>query len=98
MSSRIGRCAFCGAPVEILGHVGRLEECPACRRDLHACLQCRLYDRSFHNQCRESQAGSVADKERSNFCEFFEFGRDATSELEKAEASKRQLDALFKAR
>lgn len=90
------RCAFCGAEVEVIDRVGRLDECAVCKRDLHACLQCRLYDRSYHNQCRESQAAFVADKERSNFCEFFELGRDGLSEREKAEASKRKLEELFK--
>jgi len=90
------RCAFCGADVEVIGRVGRRDECPACGRDLHACMQCRHYDRSFHNQCREPQAATVGDKESSNFCEFFEFGRDEMSEREKAEASKRHLEDLFK--
>lgn len=89
-------CAFCGTNIEIEGRVGRADECPNCGRDLHACLQCRLYDRSYHNQCRETEAGCVTDKERSNFCEFFEFGRDAESEKAKAEASKKSLDELFK--
>lgn len=96
MAEYTAKCAFCGADVEVLGRVGRQEECPACRRDLHACLQCRLYDRSFHNQCREPQAAYVADKERSNFCEFFEFGRDAVSERERAEASRKKLEELFR--
>jgi len=91
------RCFFCGAEIEILDRkVGRQEECPSCRRDLHACLQCRFYDRSYHNQCRENQAQIVSDKERSNFCEFFEFGRDAQGEKKAVEDSKKKLEDLFK--
>ena len=90
------RCAFCGAEVEVVGRVGRQDECAACKRDLHACLQCRLYDRSYHNQCRESQAAYVADKERSNFCEFFELGREVASERAAMDAAKKKLDDLFK--
>lgn len=89
-------CVFCGKEVEIIGRVGRLNECPACRRDLHSCLQCRLYDRSYHNQCRESQSGYIADKERANFCEFFEFGRDAKMENIAAHDAKRKLNDLFR--
>lgn len=89
-------CAFCGGSVEVEGRVGRLEECPSCGRDLHACLQCRFYDRSFHNQCRESQSGYVTDKERSNFCEFFELGRDVEKEKKNVEDAKEKLKKLFK--
>ena len=92
------RCAFCGSEVEVIDRVGRLDECPTCHRDLHACLQCRLYDRGSHNQCRESQAGYVGDKERANFCEFFTFGRDVAPEKGDWSASKRELEALFKKR
>ena len=92
----MSRCAFCGAEVEVIDRVGRLDECPSCKRDLHACLQCRLYDRSAHAQCRESQAGYVADKERSNFCEFFVFGRDATRERADEGDAKKKLESLFK--
>jgi len=59
-------------------------------------MQCRFYDRSSHNDCRENQAAMVGDKERSNFCEFFEFGRDATVEKSAADDSKKKLDELFK--
>jgi len=91
------RCVFCGAEVEIIDRkVGRMDECPSCKRDLHACLQCRFYDRSYHNQCRENQAAQVADKEKSNFCEFFEFGRDSEGENRAAGDARRKLEDLFK--
>ncbi|MFH0798955.1 MAG: hypothetical protein V2A66_02095 [Pseudomonadota bacterium] len=96
MTKVIFPCAFCGAPVELEGRAGRSAECPSCRRDIHCCLQCRFCDRSYHNQCRESQAGYISDREQSNFCEFFEFGRDAVSEKKKAMDSKNKLEELFK--
>ena len=91
-----GKCAFCGSDVEIEGRVGRRDECPQCKRDLHSCLQCRFYDRSYHNQCRESQAEYVGDKERSNFCDYFQFGRESEGEKSAAEDAKRKLEGLFK--
>jgi hypothetical protein len=91
------RCVFCGAEVEIIDRkVGRMDECPSCKRDLHACIQCRFYDRSYHNQCRENQAGQVADKEKSNFCEFFEFGRDSEGERRAVDDARHKLKDLFK--
>ena len=89
-------CVFCGKENEIVGPVGRLAECIHCKRDLHACLQCKLYDRSYHNQCREPGSPYVSDKERSNFCEFFEIGRDVENEENVQSAAKKKLGGLFK--
>jgi len=89
-------CVFCGKPVDLEVKIGRLHECPSCGHYLHACLQCRFYDRSYHNECREIQARQVGDKENANFCEFFEFGRDVAKEKSKVEETKSKLDALFK--
>ena len=66
-------CHFCGAPLDPKMRVVRDAECPKCGRDLHACVQCRHYDRHAHNQCREPQAEWCPDKDKANFCEFFEF-------------------------
>ena len=90
------RCVFCGKEVEIIDRVGRLEECPHCSRDLHSCVQCNLYDRSYHNDCRENQSPYVSDKERANFCEFFKFGRDVQSQNKEIDESKKKLENLFK--
>jgi hypothetical protein len=96
MSIKTGKCAFCGAEVEIIDRVGRLEECTGCGKYLHSCLQCKLYDRSFHNQCRESQAPYVSDKENANFCEFFEFGREVEAEKKNIGDAKKKLESLFR--
>jgi len=92
----MGKCTFCGSSIEIEGRVGRRDECTKCHRDLHACLQCSLYDRTYHNQCRETQSQCISDKESSNFCEHFQFGRDSKNEDKEVEDSKKKLDELFK--
>jgi len=55
--------------------IPRDAECAGCGRDLRCCRQCRHYDLSRNNQCRESEAELVVEKDRRNFCEFFEFTR-----------------------
>ena len=61
-------------------------------------LNCRLHDSGANNQCREPQAEWVTDKDKANFCEFFEFldasqpGRASGSGLGGARAA---FDALF---
>ena len=89
-------CVFCGKEVVLEFKIGRLHDCPYCGKYLHCCLQCRFYDRSYHNECRENQAQIVADKENANFCEFYEFGRDIKMENKKIEETKNKLEGLFK--
>lgn len=49
----------------------RGDECPFCHADLHVCKACNFYESGAHNDCRESSAELVLDKERSNFCDYF---------------------------
>ncbi len=77
--------------------IGRLEECPACRTDLHVCRMCEFYDPRVARSCREPIAEEVQDKERSNFCGYFKarsgtFGAQDSGEAAQARA---RLDALF---
>ncbi|HEY2485146.1 MAG TPA: hypothetical protein VGI36_08350 [Candidatus Binataceae bacterium] len=64
-------CFFCGREIETRERVGFRDTCPGCDRPLHACRNCDFYDWTYHNQCRETQADRVVDKERANFCEYF---------------------------
>jgi hypothetical protein len=50
----------------------RTEECRACRAELRVCRMCRFYDISKAKQCAEPVADPVGDKERANFCGYFE--------------------------
>ena len=49
----------------------RGDECPLCHADLHVCKACDFYESGAHNDCRESSAEFVNDKERGNFCDYF---------------------------
>lgn len=90
------KCVHCNFEVEIIDRVGRQDSCEKCGRDLHSCMQCRFYDRSAHNQCRETLSMYITDRERGNFCEFFEMGRDVSAEKVAVDDAKKKLDALFK--
>lgn len=98
MASR--QCQFCGAAVTVSDPVPRDSSCESCRHDYRACRQCRHYDTSRNNSCRETEAELVEDKERRNFCEFFDFNpapyrgpaRDANREAQ----ARAKLDSLFK--
>lgn len=75
----------------------RRDTCPSCDADLHTCLNCRHYDESAYNQCRESQAERVLDKDRSNFCDYFAWGSSQGGQRSNDRAEQlKKLDDLFK--
>lgn len=50
-----------------------------------------------HHECREPTAEWVADKERGNFCGYFEpFGGERTDAADEVAFAKAKLEALFK--
>jgi len=97
------QCQSCGAPVTIAAPIPRDSECDACRHDLRCCRNCRHYHTSYKNSCKETEAEPVADKERRNFCEFFEFTSAPYVNLagqpaprSRADEARAKLDELFK--
>jgi hypothetical protein len=91
-------CFFCGREIEVRERVGFRDSCPGCDRPVHACRNCAFYDTAYNNQCRETQAERVVDKERANFCEYFAPGnRRATAPGASAKAAlASKLEELFK--
>ena len=91
-------CHNCSTQLETDETPGRTETCPNCDADLHCCLNCRFYDPSIYNECRESQAERVLDKDRSNFCDYFSFRQEEAPQpkAKKSQEKVNPLDALFK--
>ena len=99
----MGSCFSCGAAFDPDLEIFRTTTCPSCGKDAHVCLNCRFYDKSVHMQCRESIAEPVAQKDRSNFCEYFkvrqtgrgpESGPDPAAG-DRAEAAREAAERLF---
>jgi hypothetical protein len=93
------RCFACDTTVELGSgeRVGFRDTCPRCGRDLHVCRNCAHHDPSAYNECRESSAERVGDRERANRCDYFaprEGGAGARRD-DPAQARAR-LDSLFK--
>ncbi len=91
-------CWKCGATLDGLPlPLGRLAECEACRADLHVCRLCRSYDPRVRMGCDEPRAEEVRDKEKANFCDFFQPRPDAFTAFDDSEAKKAKadLEALF---
>ena len=66
-----GSCWNCG---QSLGESDYFREstCPGCRKYTHVCKNCRFYAPGRPNSCLEPIADAVLDKERANFCGYFE--------------------------
>jgi hypothetical protein len=91
------RCHACGGEVAPPDPVGRKDACPHCRAELRCCLNCRVHEPAAYNECRESQADRVLEKDRANFCEYFHFreGR-AGGASTPASSTRDTLDSLFR--
>ena len=50
------------------------DECPSCYADLHSCKMCNFYDIKSYNECRETNADRIVEKEKSNYCDYFTLG------------------------
>lgn len=64
-------CYKCGKDIPE-NNLGRQDSCSHCGSDTRVCRNCKHYDRSYNNECREEQAGRQVEKEKGNFCEWFQ--------------------------
>ncbi len=91
-------CWKCGATLEGLPlPLGRLAECRACGADLHVCRLCKSYDPRVRMGCDEPRAEEVRDREKANFCDYFQPRQDAFKAFDDSAArkAKAELEALF---
>lgn len=88
-------CHHCHHSWPVSPPITRSEECPSCRRDAKVCLNCRFYQANAYRECQESQAGWIKDKEKGNFCDYFEAGQGSAPGSAKDSAAKADLEALF---
>jgi len=88
-------CFQCSAQLTF-GHTpGRREECSNCGADVHVCRNCKNYDKNAYNECREPQAEVVKERDRANFCDFFELGGIGGG-VDKQKDLRAMAEALFK--
>jgi hypothetical protein len=93
------RCFDCGAGVEFASgeRVGFRDTCDACGADLHVCRNCAHHDPSAYNECRETSAERVSDRERANRCDYFApRDRAGGSGADEGGKAREALDSLFK--
>jgi hypothetical protein len=92
-------CHACGYEIELAtgARVGFRDDCDGCGAALHVCRNCRHYDAAAYNECRESSAERVLDKERANRCDYFAAGTAVGGGEERAgERARAELEKLFR--
>ncbi len=89
-------CFRCGKPIAE-NNLGRQDSCTHCGADTRCCRNCKHHDRSHNNECREEQAPRQVEKEKGNFCEWFQPGAGSVSAAAPPkDALKSAAEALFK--
>lgn len=97
-TASVFRCAACNALQEGL-EVAPPATCAKCGGDLHTCSNCRYFDSSIHNECRQNVEPRVMSKTKRNECALFEpkvtqeFDKEATRAPDDPRSA---FDALFK--
>ena len=67
------KCFNCSKTLDLetTNKIHRSEECPHCYASIHSCRMCSFYDKSAYNECRETSAERILEKEKANFCDYF---------------------------
>lgn len=75
----------------------RLEQCKACRADLHVCRLCRYYNPNVFDKCDHEMAEPARDATVANFCHYFRPKANAFTQDKKSKADEamEQLKSLF---
>ncbi|HET7102161.1 MAG TPA: hypothetical protein VFJ52_13495 [Terriglobia bacterium] len=75
------------------------DTCHNCDADLHCCRNCRFYDPGKHNECAETQAEWVRDKQAANYCDYFQPNPVLLAQgpgSGKQDEAKKRFDSLFR--
>ncbi len=65
------RCYKCQQEHELPAIISRQEACYKCHADLRCCKMCVHFDTTVYNECRETQAERIVEKDKANFCSYF---------------------------
>ena len=66
-------CWHCGRAIALATaqKVQSRDACPHCDADLRVCRNCRHFEPTAHNECREVLAEWVRFKDKGNYCDYF---------------------------
>jgi len=90
-------CFSCQTTNARVDKIGFRDECEKCGADLHCCKCCTFYDPKAYNECREPSADVVREKERANYCEYYQ-PKTGAGVKDKRDELLAAAEALFKKR
>ncbi len=94
-------CWSCGLATGLEGKVMRADACDKCLADQRCCRGCRFFDPMSRSQCREHIDTPIPNKEKSNFCDYFQIrqaiqsGGRIVRDIESKDDKKKKFDDLF---
>lgn len=95
-------CWNCGKSTDLEGRIMKGDFCPHCQADQRCCRGCRHFDPYSRRQCRESIDKTITNKEKANFCDWFQVRQAVQKDGrvirdgDTKSAKKRAFDDLFK--
>jgi len=95
-------CWNCGQSTGLEGKIMRSDSCGNCLADLRCCRGCHFFDPTARSQCREPIDAPIPNKEKSNFCDYFQVraavqsGGKIIRHGDSKEEKKKRFDDLFK--
>jgi hypothetical protein len=89
------KCFECSENLKFNDFITRRDECTKCRADVRVCKNCRFYDAKVYNECKETAAEPVREKNRSNLCDHFSPGTQNSGNTSREDLLK-AAEALFK--
>jgi hypothetical protein len=91
-------CFNCSKEISVPkdGRIGRRDECLSCGADVHCCRNCTHFDPRVYNECRETIAETVKEKDRANFCDHFSARVGGSGGVDEKDKVKAAAEALFK--
>jgi hypothetical protein len=92
------QCHSCQSEIPLAAgeSLGFRDSCDRCAADLHVCLNCAHHDVSVYNECRESNAERILDRDRANRCDYFRPGVGASAGEDDRKEALSTLEKLFK--
>lgn len=90
------KCFECGESLSFEESVSRRDECTRCGADVRVCKNCQFYDPKVYNECKETNADPVREKERSTLCDYFSPRFDGSSKGTSRDDLLAAAEALFK--
>jgi len=94
-------CWNCGQSTGLEGKIMRSDSCQNCLADLRCCRGCRFFDPTARSQCREPIDSPIPNKEKSNFCDYFQvraavqMGGKIIRHGDDKQERKKRFDSLF---